>query len=104
MVALRATTSAAGPQGSPGAAGPTGATGPAGERGPRGPRARVTCKVRSRRRVSCRVKRASSARLVRRGRTYATGTAKRLRARRALRPGRYTLRLGDGRRLPVTLS
>ena len=40
---------------------------------------------------------------MRRGRVYATGTAKRLRARRALRPGRYTLRLSDGARLPVTL-
>jgi hypothetical protein len=107
MVGLRASAAAAGPQGSPGPAGQTGATGatgPAGTRGPRGPRARVSCKVRSRRRVTCRVKSASSARLVRHGRTYASGTAKRLRARRALTPGRYTLRLRDGRRLPVTVS
>ena len=103
MVGLRASASVTGPQGSPGPAGATGATGPAGERGARGPRARVTCKVRSRRRVTCRVKSASSARLVRHGRTYATGTAKRLRARRALRPGRYTL-VVRGTRLPVTLK
>ena len=106
MVGLRASTSTAGPQGSPGPAGTPGqpgATGPAGARGPRGPRARVTCAVRSRRRVTCRVRSSASARLVRRGRVYATGTAKRLRARRDLRPGRYTLRLSDGRRLLVTV-
>jgi hypothetical protein len=103
MVGLRASASVAGPQGSPGPSGATGATGPAGDRGPRGPRARVTCKVRSRRRVTCRVKSGSSAKLVRHGRTYATGTPKRLRARRPLRPGRYTLIVG-GARLPVTLK
>ena len=112
MVGLRAAGSTSGPQGSPGpagaegAAGPAGqpgATGPAGARGPRGPRGRVTCVLRSRRRVTCRVKQSTNARLVRHGRVYATGTASRLRARRALRPGRYTLRLSGGRSLPVTL-
>jgi hypothetical protein len=106
MVGLRATTSTVGPQGSPGPAGTPGqpgATGPAGARGPRGPRGRVICTVRSRRRVTCRVKQSVTARLVRRGRVYATGTARRLRARRALRPGRYMLRLSGGRRLPVTV-
>jgi len=89
-----------GRDGAPGAPGPAGATGPAGPRGARGARGRVTCKVRSRRRVSCRVSAASGsrARLVRGRRVYATGTPARLRARRAVRPGRYTLRLVNGRR------
>ena len=33
----------------------------------------------------------------------AAGSAKRLRARRAVRPGRYTLRFASGRALPVTV-
>ena len=106
MVGLRASSRLRGPAGSPGPEGTPGrpgATGPTGARGPRGPRARVTCTVRSRRRVTCRVKSTASARLVRRGRVYATGTAKRLRARRELRPGRYTLRVSDGRGLLVTV-
>lgn len=106
MVALRRIPTAA-PQGSPGPAGQpgaTGATGPAGARGARGRRGRVTCKVRSRRRVICRVTgNDARAKLVRRGRVYASGTARHLRARRALRPGRYTLRLAGGRALAVTV-
>jgi hypothetical protein len=114
-VALRRIGSTAGPQGPAGPAGRPGATGLAGApgvagpagapgaTGPRGPRGRVTCTERSRRRVTCRVNSRASARLVRHGRVYATGTARRLRARRVLRPGRYTLRLRGGARLPVTL-
>jgi len=96
-------TGATGPAGAPGAAGPAG---PAGARGERGPLGRITCRARSPRRVSCRVAARSRATLTRRGRVYAAGTASRLRARRAVRPGRYTLRLViRGRRvaLPVTV-
>ena len=106
-VALRRPASTGGPQplpspgrdGAPGAAGPAGARGPAGPRGARGRRGRITCTVRSRRRVSCRVSSAagSRARLMRGGRVYATGIPSRLRARRAIRPGRYTMRLVTGR-------
>ena len=106
MVALRRIPSAV-PQGSPGPAGQpgaTGATGAAGARGARGPRGRVRCTVRSRRRVTCRVTgNDARAKLVRRGRVYASGTARRLRASRAVRPGRYTLRLAGGRALAVTV-
>ena len=89
-----------GRDGAPGATGPAGPSGPAGPRGARGRRGRVTCTVRSRRRVTCRVSAASGsrARLIRGGRVYAAGTPSRLRARRAIRPGRYTLRLVSGRR------
>jgi hypothetical protein len=108
MVALRRVPTAVpqgspGPTGQPGATGAAGPAGPAGARGARGPRGRVTCKVRSRRRVTCRVSTAARAKLVRRGRVYASGTAGQLRARRALRPGRYTLRLAGGRALAVTV-
>jgi hypothetical protein len=104
MVGLRRLASTDGPQVVPGVAGAPGqaaATGPAGARGPRGPRGRVTCRVRSRRRVSCRVR--GRATLVRHGRVYAAGRATRLRARRAVRPGRYTLRFASGRELRVTV-
>jgi hypothetical protein len=88
-----------GQDGAPGAAGPAGPTGPAGPRGARGPSGRVTCRVRSRRRVSCRVTAPGSrATLTRGGRVYATGTASRLRTRRAIRPGHYTMRLVNARR------
>ena len=40
---------------------------------------------------------------MRHGRVYASGTARQLRAARALRPGRYTLRLAGGRALAVTV-
>ena len=104
MVGLRRPSSTVAPQVVPGVAGapgPPGATGPAGARGPRGPRARVTCRVRSRRRVTCRV--TGRATLVRRGRVYAAGRATGLRTRRTVRPGRYTLRFASGRELRVTV-
>jgi hypothetical protein len=97
-------TGHAGPTGPAGPAGRTGAAGPRGPRGARGPRGRVTCRVVSRRRVVCRVKRGRArASLTRRGRVYARGTAARLRARRALRPGRYTLRVRGRAALAVTV-
>ena len=97
-----------GPAGAPGATGPRGAAGargPKGARGKRGPAGRVTCRIRSRRRVVCRVTSARRARatLTRHGRVYARGTAARLHARRAVRPGRYTLRIGS-RRLSVRVA
>jgi len=78
----------AGPAGQPGPAGQTGATGPRGAIGRRGPagrrgrnarRFRVTCKLSTnRRKITCRVRyfgraRAARVRLVRSGRTVATG-------------------------------
>jgi hypothetical protein len=96
-----------GRDGAPGAAGPAGARGPAGPRGARGRRGRVTCTVRSKRRVSCRVSAASGsrARLIRGRRVYATGTPARLRARRTIRPGRYTMRLVNrGRRTALRVT
>lgn len=97
-----------GATGAPGAKGETGATGPAGRSG-REPK--VTCSVRGKR-VTCRVLprgkanartrkatrtvRASGARLVRDGRTYARGTVASLRAVRPLPRGRYTLRVRSG--------
>ena len=97
-----------GPAGPKGATGTTGARGPKGSRGKRGrrgPAGRVTCRVRSRRQVVCRVTSARRwrATLTRHGRVYARGTAARLHARRAVRPGRYTLRVG-GRRLSVRVA
>jgi hypothetical protein len=62
----------------------------------------VICTVRSHRRVRCEVK-ASHARLMRRGRVYATGSARHLRARRTVHPGRYVLRIGH-RRVAVTVG
>jgi hypothetical protein len=110
-VLLRLPATAGGSQGPVGSGGPQGpagadgAPGPAGPRGARGPLGRVTCKVRSRRRVTCRVSapRTTRATLVRRGRVYATGTAARLRARRPVRPGRYTLRLAGRPALRVVI-
>ncbi len=98
-----------GPQGQPGAdgaPGPAGAPGAPGPRGARGPRGRVTCRVRSKRRVSCRVTaaRATRATLLRRGRVYASGTVAGLRARRPIRPGRYALRLANRPTLVVVVS
>jgi hypothetical protein len=49
----------------------------------------------------------SRATLMRGGRVYATGIASRLHARRAIRPGRYTMRLVTARRrwvLAVTVQ
>jgi hypothetical protein len=93
---------AAGAPGAPGAAGPKGDTGAKGDTGPAGRDAKATCTVRrvkGAQRVTCTVKltgkRATArARLTRGGRTYATGTARRLRATRRIPAGRYTLRIG----------
>lgn len=98
-----------GRDGAAGPAGPVGATGPKGEKGDRGLNGRdalVTCKITggsSTQRVSCTVTygpRAAAAstrgRLVRRGRTYAKGNVRALRATRKVTRGRYTLRIAAG--------
>jgi len=111
----------AGPPGPPGPQGPNGTPGPTGPPGPKGARgrsgkngrdAKVTCRVR-RRKVTCKVtftnrRRSTRARavLTRGHRVYASGTAGRLVARRAIRRGRYTLTLtyrGHRERMPVTI-
>jgi hypothetical protein len=112
-VALTGTGTSA-PIGPPGADGANGAPGPAGPQGPIGPQgrpgrdARVTCKVRGRRKpkVRCTVRlvrvagaRRTQALLTRRGLVYASGRPRRgskrirLGAHRKLRRGRYTLLL-----------
>ena len=115
-------TGATGGQGATGATGATGAQGPKGDTGDRGakgatgPAGRdglVTCTVRGSSTVKCTVvypgrtaaakrktaqaKRAR-ARLVRGGRTYATGKPGALKATRKVTRGRYTLVLGSGKR------
>jgi hypothetical protein len=89
---VQASPGPAGTPGSQGPAGPKGATGKAGRD------AKVTCRVSGKLRhvrVTCGVKLAGKARLTRLGRTYATGSAARLSAKRPLRRGvRYTLRVG----------
>ena len=100
-----------GPRGLPGFQGPKGDTGAQGPRGPAGRNAKVTCtvkRVRTRIRVTCKVKLVSASararslkiRISRRGRVYASGSARvrrssatvRMRARRGLRRGRrYTV-------------
>lgn len=117
-----------GPPGPAGETGPAGAAGPAGPKGDRGPKGKrgrpgrdavVTCRAAGERRVTCKVtlKRGDSrargrearawarllsghaqARLIRRGEVYASGTTRRLRAARPVRPGRYVLRIGSGRK------
>jgi hypothetical protein len=103
-----------GAKGDAGARGDTGPAGPEGDRGPTGRDARVTCRVVTprkrgvRQRVTCRVtlvsggRKASvtarpkaSARLLRDGRTVASGRLGSLRATRAAhRGGRYTWKVG----------
>ena len=106
-----------GSKGDTGAQGSTGATGNTGPKGPPGRDAKVTCKVAGAgdaQRVTCTVRAAgknsgralthASARLVRHGRTYATGTTAHLDVRRAVTPGQYLLRLSAGSsvwRIPV---
>lgn len=101
-----------GTNGSNGAKGETGAAGAKGDKGDRGPAgaaAKITCSVKRGKgapKVTCTVTRASkstraalaraSARLVRGGRTYATGTTTRLKGRRAVARGRYVLRVKAG--------
>lgn len=72
----------------------------------RGHAVRVRCRTARRDRLVCRVAGAEArgrrgrahARLLRRGRLYAAGTLRRMRAKRRLRPGRYLLVVGKGRR------
>ncbi|MDO8184031.1 metallophosphoesterase [Conexibacter sp. JD483] len=106
---------AAGAKGDAGAKGETGAAGAKGdqgERGPAGAAAKVTCSVKRGKgapKVSCKVTSASkstskqlarsNARLVRGGRTYATGTAATLKSRRTVTRGSYTLRVTAGKRV-----
>ncbi|MDO8213697.1 metallophosphoesterase, partial [Conexibacter sp. CPCC 206217] len=106
---------AGGAQGPAGAAGVKGDKGDAGARGDKGDKgapgrdAIVTCTIRSSR-VTCKVtyssrsassrsavKPSSKATLVRNGRTYAHGSVRSLRATRAVKRGKYTLRVGSGR-------
>lgn len=69
-------------------------------------RARIHCRARRRGRSVCRLVPArrgkrpprARARLVRRGRVYAAGTLRRMRARPRIRPGRYRLVVGRGKR------
>ncbi|MGX6449864.1 hypothetical protein ACVU7I_17635, partial [Patulibacter sp. S7RM1-6] len=68
-----------------------------GAKGDRGRDDRVTCRVTGSRRTKVRctvrgVSRSASVRLTRGGRTYARGTARRLRVTRRLTKGVYTLR------------
>jgi hypothetical protein len=99
----------AGPQGETGARGDTGATGPKGATGDRGRDAIVTCSVRGSSKVTCtisytsraaernaKVKKNTSASLLRNGRTYAKGHVSQLKPTRTIRRGRYTLRVGTG--------
>ncbi|MGA8113583.1 MAG: hypothetical protein WCA46_07980, partial [Actinocatenispora sp.] len=104
-------TGAKGETGATGAKGATGATGPKGNTGPQGPAgrdAKVTCKVtrsRGAQHVTCSVKgdgtragrvQRASARLVRNGHTYATGTTAHLRVSRTVTHGNYVLLLTAG--------
>lgn len=101
----------AGPVGPVGAPGAAGAPGKQGKTGKAGRSAAVVCRVTGNRiqRVTCTVStRAGSrtvpARLTRLGRTYASGrlraqgTRLTARATRTVKAGRYTLRLGNGKR------
>lgn len=111
-----------GPKGDKGDRGEKGDRGPKGDRGAKGDPGRdavVTCTIRGTSRISCsivyrnrgssarsRVKRTAKAALLRRGRTIATGRVANLRAKQAVRSGRYTLRVGNGKsavRLAVTV-
>ncbi|MGH2984844.1 MAG: hypothetical protein ACRDK5_11435, partial [Solirubrobacterales bacterium] len=106
----------------PQATGPSGPQGPAGPQGAQGPPGRdatVTCKVKGKRKVKCKVAFSSAAgvrkaRLSRSGVTYAEGKPApsggklvlRFRSKLRLKPGRYTLTVVqhlDGRRV-VTKS
>ncbi|WP_081488616.1 choice-of-anchor D domain-containing protein [Patulibacter medicamentivorans] len=101
-----------GTPGTPGGPGTPGTTGPKGDKGDPGRDARVTCKTsRTRRAARTRtttrctvavkgVRATTRARLTRGGRTYASGTLRRLTAVTATRriaKGAYTLRIGAGR-------
>ncbi|MDW5593617.1 metallophosphoesterase [Conexibacter stalactiti] len=113
-------TGMAGAKGDTGAAGAAGAKGDTGARGPAGRDAKATCTVKRGKgapRVTCKVSGASKstratlarsgARLVRGAHTYASGTTTRLRPRRVITRGRYTLRVKAGRStltFPVRVS
>ncbi len=111
-------TGPGGPAGSGGTTGPKGAAGSAGTAGKTGAKgapgrdANATCKVKGvhgTQHVTCKVRVAgknagsalkhANARLVRDGRTYATGTARHLTTHRSIARGSYTLRLSAGNRI-----
>ncbi len=100
-----------GPKGDTGAQGPRGAQGPKGDKGDPGRDATVTCVIRGTSRISCSIvfrnaraavksalKKNAKATLVRNGRTYAKGRVGTLAATRTVARGRYTLRVGSGKR------
>jgi hypothetical protein len=98
----RGAIGAAGPAGSTGATGATGATGPAGTNGADGVSVLSASTPKQVVRVKCSRKRCrvtgaphGRAKLVRKGRVYAAGKLPgKLKTRRAVRPGRYTLKVG----------
>jgi hypothetical protein len=102
-----------GPSGPMGAAGSSGATGPPGATGPRGPAgrdAKVTCTVKRAAKgqtVRCQVRhpgsRSADAKLSRNGRTFATGTPRRLTAVRQVRKGEYILKIKGLAPIEVTV-
>jgi Calcineurin-like phosphoesterase/Collagen triple helix repeat (20 copies) len=112
-------TGTTGPKGDAGVKGSAGETGKPGPKGAAGRDAKVTCKVigaRGSHHIACTVKDAgktagrtlarANARLVRDGRTYASGTTTRLQPQRSVARGRYVLRLsaGDGTwNIPVSV-
>jgi hypothetical protein len=102
-------TGATGAAGAPGSKGSTGATGKHAAKGAPGRDAKVSCKVigaRGSQHIACTVKDAgkaagrtlarANARLVRDGRTYASGTTTRLQPQRSVARGDYVLRLSSG--------
>lgn len=116
----------AGAQGEPGAKGEKGDTGPKGEKGEKGDPATITCSVKDGKvvcdigvvassdsrsagakatKASAKKLAARSARLTRLGRTYAKGTAAKLRATRKITRGSYRLRVdvGGGRTVVYTV-
>jgi hypothetical protein len=98
-----------GPQGTTGLPGLNGPQGSTGRPGKNGHTPKLSCKLVGSRKIVCKDvsgSRKSRASLVRSGRVYATGTASRLVARRALRRGQYALVVGAGkgaRRLAISL-
>jgi hypothetical protein len=97
------TPAGAPPQAPSGAPAPPSAPGPAVPAGPRG-RAKVTCKLKAKRKITCTFATSSAAnaraRLSRKGRTFATGVVRgrvlRMQTRTALRAGTYTLTITTG--------
>lgn len=93
-----------GPQGGAGPQGPQGLMGPQGDVGPQGRQgktSKISCTLVRKKKIVCKNvsgSRSARASLVRGGRVYATGTVRRLAARRSLRRGAYTLVVGAGKR------